>query len=132
MIFKVDFQRAYDSLNCKFLFKIMGFMGFHEKWVGWIAGCLKSRRGSVLVNGSPSNEFQFKHGLRQGDPISPFLFILAMEMLVMFINKAVKLGLFHGIKLPNDGPILSHLCYADDVLFIGEWSDHNALILQGF
>ncbi|KAJ0445513.1 putative RNA-directed DNA polymerase [Helianthus annuus] len=130
MIFKVDFQRAYDSLNWKFLFKVMEYLGFPDKWVKWISGCLKSGRGSVLVNGSPSNEFQYKRGLRQGDPISPFLFILALEVLVMFVNKAVKLGLFHGVKLPNDGPVLSHLCYADDVLFIGEWSDHNAVSLK--
>ncbi|KAJ0533882.1 putative RNA-directed DNA polymerase [Helianthus annuus] len=130
MIYKVDFQRAYDSLNWKFLFKVMEYMDFPKKWVTWISGCLKSGRGSVLVNGSPTEEFQYKRGLRQGDPISPFLFILALEVLVMFVNKSVDIGLFHGLKLTNDGPVLSHLCYADDVLFIGEWSDHNAMSLK--
>ncbi|KAJ0575381.1 putative RNA-directed DNA polymerase [Helianthus annuus] len=132
MIYKVDFQRAYDSLNWKFLFKMMKFMGFPEQWIGWINGCLKSGRGSVLINGSPTGEFSFKRGLRQGDPMSPLLFILAMEVVNMFMKKALLLGLFHGVKLPNDGPVLSHLCYADDVLFIGEWSEHNAVSINRF
>ncbi|KAJ0548185.1 putative RNA-directed DNA polymerase [Helianthus annuus] len=132
LIFKVDFQRAYDSLNWKFLFQSMEYMGFPAKWVSWIKGCLNSGRGSVLVNGSPTDEFPFKRGLRQGDPLSPFLFILAMEVVNMLMNRAVEVGLFRGIKLPNNGPIISHLCYADDVLFIGEWSEQNVTSLNRF
>ncbi|KAM0071671.1 putative RNA-directed DNA polymerase [Helianthus debilis subsp. tardiflorus] len=130
LIFKVDFEKAYDTINWKFLWRIMKKMNFPDKWIGWIKGCLSSGMGSILVNGSPTKEFRFKRGLRQGDPLSPFLFILAMEVVSMFMNHMCNRGFFQGCKLPNDGPILSHLCYADDVLFIGEWSEDNLLALN--
>ncbi|XP_021971650.1 uncharacterized protein LOC110866811 [Helianthus annuus] len=130
LIFKVDFEKAYDSINWKFLFHLMDLMGFPEKWICWIKGCLVSGMGSVLVNGSPTAEFKYKRGLRQGDPLSPFLFIIAMEVINLFMNRVVNLGLFKGFELPNGGPNLSHLCYADDVLFIGSWSEQNVVILS--
>ncbi|KAI3800096.1 hypothetical protein L1987_35404 [Smallanthus sonchifolius] len=105
-------------------------MGFPARWFSLVKGCLDSRRGSVLVNGSPSGEFPFKRGLRQGDPLSPFLFILALEALSMFMNKALNLGLLQGIRLPNNGPVVSHLCYADDVIFLGPWSERNLVNLN--
>ncbi|XP_022030427.1 uncharacterized protein LOC110931338 [Helianthus annuus] len=105
-------------------------MGFPIKWVEWIKGCLSSGSGSVIVNGSPTKEFKFKRGLRQGDPLSPFLFIIAMEIINMLMKRASNLGLFHGCQIPNGGPNITHLCYADDVLFFGEWSQHNILALN--
>ncbi|KAJ0432745.1 putative RNA-directed DNA polymerase [Helianthus annuus] len=102
-------------------------MAFPDKWISWVKGCLVSGKGSILVDGSPTKEFKFKRGLRQGDPISPFLFIIALEIINMFMKRMCEMGLFKGIKLPNEGPFLSHLCYADDVIFIGEWSDLNVL-----
>ncbi|MFS7918598.1 putative RNA-directed DNA polymerase [Helianthus anomalus] len=130
LIFKVDFAKAYDTLNWKFLYRMMEKMNFPHRWIEWIKGCLKSGMGSVLVNGSPTSEFKFKRGLRQGDPLSPFLFVIAMEIVSMLLNMASSLGLFHGCQLPNGGPNISHLCYADDVLFIGEWSEENVLALN--
>ncbi|GJZ64388.1 RNA-directed DNA polymerase, eukaryota [Tanacetum coccineum] len=77
-----------------------------------------------LVNGSPSNEFSFHCGLRQGDPLSPYLFILVMESLHLSFLRVVDEGLFKGILLP--GSISSsHLFYADDAMFIREWSNGN-------
>ncbi|KAJ0927224.1 putative RNA-directed DNA polymerase [Helianthus annuus] len=105
-------------------------MNFPEKWISWIKGCLVSGRGSVLINGSPTKEFAFKRGLRQGDPLSPFLFILAMEVINMFLKRAVEIGLFKGCNLPNGGPSISCLSYADDVLFVGDWSAENVVALN--
>ncbi|KAJ0610677.1 putative RNA-directed DNA polymerase [Helianthus annuus] len=97
----------------------MYMMGFLKRWRRWINACLKSSKASVLVNGSPTDEFYLKRGLRQGDPLSPFLFVLALEVLEVFIKRATSLGLFNGVQLPNGGPNLTHLCYADDVIFMG-------------
>ncbi|KAJ0946971.1 putative RNA-directed DNA polymerase [Helianthus annuus] len=109
---------------------MMENMDFPLKWISWIKGCLVSGRGSVLVNGSPSKEFRFKRGLRQGDPLSPFLFIIAMEVITLFINRACASGLYHGCKLPNGGPNITHLGYADDVVFVGLWSEENVITLN--
>ncbi|XP_021971300.1 uncharacterized protein LOC110866461 [Helianthus annuus] len=74
-------------------------MGIPDRWCGWIRGILESARSSVLVNGSPTFKFQCSKGIRQGDPISPFLFILAMEALSCIVEKARNLGAFAGIKI---------------------------------
>ncbi|KAJ0836605.1 putative RNA-directed DNA polymerase [Helianthus annuus] len=96
----------------------------------WIMAILSTAKASVLVNGSPTQEFLCHRGLRQGDPISPFLFILAMEALTCIMKKACSIGLFKGIQIPTQGPVLSHFIYANDVVFIGEWSTQNALNLN--
>nr|GEV43498.1 RNA-directed DNA polymerase, eukaryota [Tanacetum cinerariifolium] len=85
---------------------------------------LLASMASVLVNGSPTAEFQFFRGLKQGDPLAPYLFILVMESLHLSFSRTVDVGIFKGIKIGND-ITLSHFFYADDVVFIGEWSDEN-------
>ncbi|GJT50080.1 RNA-directed DNA polymerase, eukaryota [Tanacetum coccineum] len=79
---------------------------------------------SILVNGSPSDEFHLHCGLKQGDPLSPYLFILVMESLHLSVSRAVDEGVFKGIRL-HGSLSLSHLFFADDALFMGEWSDSN-------
>ncbi|GKC07019.1 RNA-directed DNA polymerase, eukaryota, reverse transcriptase zinc-binding domain protein [Tanacetum coccineum] len=81
MIFKVDFEKAFDSVRWDFLDDVLTKFGFGTRWRDWIQSCLKSSRGSILINGNPTSEFQFYKGLKQGDPLSPFLFILVMESL---------------------------------------------------
>nr|GEX46632.1 RNA-directed DNA polymerase, eukaryota, reverse transcriptase zinc-binding domain protein [Tanacetum cinerariifolium] len=81
LIFKVDFEKAYDSVRWDFLDDILNKFEFDNKWRMWIQSCLRSSRGSILVNDSTTEEFQFFKGLKQGDPLSPFLFILIMESL---------------------------------------------------
>nr|KAJ0211934.1 hypothetical protein LSAT_V11C400182700 [Lactuca sativa] len=99
-------------------------MGFGEKWRLWIRGCIKSARASVLVNGVPTKEFSMERWVRQGDPLSPFLFVIAMEGLNVALKITCIKGIFKGVQLPNNGPVISHLLYADDALFLGEWCFH--------
>ncbi|GJV02167.1 RNA-directed DNA polymerase, eukaryota, reverse transcriptase zinc-binding domain protein [Tanacetum coccineum] len=124
LIFKVDFEKAYDSVRWDFLDDVLKKFGFGNKWCDWIQKCLRSSRGSILINGSPTKEFSFFKGLKQGDPLSPFLFILIMESLHLSFQRVVDVDLFKGINL---SPLvnLSHMFYADDAVFVGQWCDDN-------
>ncbi|GJT42188.1 putative RNA-directed DNA polymerase [Tanacetum coccineum] len=126
LLFKVDFEKAFDSVNWNFLLDIMRQIGFGLKWRNWIATCLSSATISVLINGSPSNEFSMERGLRQGDTLSPFLFLIVAEALQVTILNACDKGIFKGTCLTNSGNNISLLQFADDTLFFGEWSSLNA------
>ncbi|GJR03349.1 RNA-directed DNA polymerase, eukaryota [Tanacetum coccineum] len=124
MFFKVDFAKAYDSVRWEYLIDVLKAFGFGSKWCQWIQGTFCFAKASILVNGSPTNEFQFHRGLKQGDPLAPLLFILVMESLHLSFNRVVDAGIFKGIRL-NNSLSISHLFYADDALIIGEWSNDN-------
>nr|GEV33042.1 copia protein [Tanacetum cinerariifolium] len=94
LVFKVDFEKAYDSVQWDFLDDILGKFGFSDKWRKWFQSCLKSLRGSIIINGSPTEEFQFFKGLKQGDPLSPFLFILVMESLHLSFQRVKEAEMF--------------------------------------
>ncbi|GKA62066.1 RNA-directed DNA polymerase, eukaryota [Tanacetum coccineum] len=115
----VDFEKAFDCLRWDYLDDVLKSFGFGNKWCSWIKGCLESAMGSILVNGSPTSEFRFYKGLKQEDPLSPFLIILIMESLHLSFNRVLSAGLFKGISL-NESLTLSHLFYADDAVFVGE------------
>ncbi|XP_022032934.1 uncharacterized protein LOC110934047 [Helianthus annuus] len=102
-------------------------MGFPDIWCNWIWGILNSARSSVLVYGSPTFEFKCEKGMRHGDPISPFIFLLVMEALSCMLDKAKEEGILKGIKTPNDGPSISHLLYADDAIILWDWLSENVL-----
>ncbi|GJS19659.1 RNA-directed DNA polymerase, eukaryota, reverse transcriptase zinc-binding domain protein [Tanacetum coccineum] len=96
MVFKVDFEKAFDYIRWDFLDLVMAKLGFGFKWRSWIHGCLRNARSSVLINGSP---FKIFRGLRQGDPLSLFLFILAMEGFHAITCKSVETGIFRGVSI---------------------------------
>nr|GEZ04378.1 RNA-directed DNA polymerase, eukaryota [Tanacetum cinerariifolium] len=93
MIFKVDFAKAYDSVRWDYLLDVLHAFGFGPNWCKWIRGMFSSFIASVLVNGNPSSEFPFFCGLKQGDPLAPYLFILIMESLHIFFSRATSAGL---------------------------------------
>ena len=133
---KVDFEKAYDSVRWEFLYEMLHRMGFHSRWIMWIQGCLESATVSVLVNGSPTEEFKPSRGLRQGDLLAPFLFIVVTEGLAGLVRQAVKNNLLTGISIGRNEVAISILQFADDTLFLCEDSFTNVLtlkaILRGF
>ncbi|XP_076936289.1 putative mitochondrial protein AtMg01250 [Bidens hawaiensis] len=105
-------------------------MGFPQKWCGWVRGILCSARSAILVNGSPTFEFGCEKGLRQGDPLSPFLFLFVMEAFSGLFRKATCIGAFDGIRFPNGGLVINHLLFADNAMLLGEWSRFNFLNMK--
>ena len=115
-LIKLDFEKAYDCINWQFVLDMLQNFGFGQRWIGWMRSCLSSARISILVNGSPTNEFSPTRGLRQGDPLSPFLFNVAAEALNVLIERAVQLGLVKGVEVGVDKTRVSHLQFADDTI----------------
>ncbi|XP_022019073.1 uncharacterized protein LOC110919103 [Helianthus annuus] len=86
--FKIDIQKAYDTVSWKFLKSILTRFGFPPKMVGWIMTCVSTVSFSLCINGNLCGYFKGRRGLRQGDPISPYLFTLVMEVLSLLLHKA--------------------------------------------
>lgn len=111
---KVDLHKAFDSLHWDFLIELLHKMNFPPKFIGWIEACVCSTKFSVKVNGTLNGYFNGARGLRQGDPLSPYLFTIAMNALSCMLNNTPNDFKFHWkckeLKI-------THLFFADDVLF---------------
>ncbi|GKV12577.1 hypothetical protein SLEP1_g23703 [Rubroshorea leprosula] len=129
-VFKADFEKAYDCVDWSFLDWMMDTFGFGTKWRGWIKECLSTARTSVLVNGSPTREFEVGKGLRQGDPLSPFLFLMIGEGLQGLVQKAVAEGMLHGIEIGKKGMTMSLLQFADDTIIMGRADAENIRMVK--
>jgi hypothetical protein len=130
LLFKVDFEKAYDSVDWGYLDDVMRKMAFPTLWRKWIKECVSTATASVLVNGSPTDEFPLERGIRQGDPLSPFLFLLAAEGLNVMMTEMVNANLFEGYKVgAQNSLVVSHLQFADDTLLLGckSWANVRAL-----
>jgi hypothetical protein len=103
MLFKVDFEKAYDSVDWRYLDDVVGKMSFPVLWRKWIKECVCTATASVLVNGSPTEEFPLERGLRQGDPLSPFLFLLGAEGLNVLMEAEVARNKFTGYSIGGYG-----------------------------
>jgi len=114
--FKIDLEKAFDNINWDFLRSCLCDYGFPDTTIKLIMHCFTSSSFSILWNGNKLPPFHPSHGLRQGDPLSLYLFILCMEKLSSAINNAVHQGNWEPVHISNLGPKLSHLLFADDVL----------------
>ncbi|RVW53000.1 Suppressor of mec-8 and unc-52 protein-like 1 [Vitis vinifera] len=125
LVCKLDIEKAYDSISWSFLMKVLSKMGFGSRWMDWMWWCFSTAKFSVLINGAPAGFFPSSKGLRQGDPISPYLFILGMEVLSALIRRAVQGNYISGCRLRGRGGeeiMVSHLLFADDTIIFCEAS----------
>ena len=123
MAIKLDLQKAYDRVNWDFLKTVMGRFGFNDTFIGWIMACISSVHFEVLVNGGKTEQFKSSGDLRQGDPLSPYLFILGQEVLSRVIDQepAIK-----GVKASIGGPAITHVMYADDIILLSKATRRDA------
>ena len=116
MAIKLDMSKAYDRVEWTYLEAVMRRMGFDERWVRLMMICLTSISYSILVNGEPKGMIIPTRGIRQGDPLSPFLFLLCTEGLNGLISQAANCGDIKGYALCRNSPRLTHLLFVDDSL----------------
>jgi hypothetical protein len=125
LVLKLDIQKAFDNVDWEFLRLILFSVGFGEQFSQWILSCVTNANIGVLINGEPSSFFKSERGLRQGCPLSPFLFILIMQGLSLLLAKRVEDQHLVGINFSNYFKLV-HLLFCDDVLILlkaeqGEW-----------
>ena len=122
---KLDMSKAYDRVEWVFLENIMRSMGFAEDWIRLIMMCLSSVSYSVLINGKQCGYFTASRGIRQGDSLSPYLFLLCAEGLSFLLRKAVVVRKITGVAASRSGLKLTHLFFADDSLFFRQATMEN-------
>jgi retron-type reverse transcriptase len=117
IILKLDFEKAFDLVESQVIIQIMTSLGLPDNWIRWVTNILNSASTAVLLNGVPGKFFKCKRGVRQGDPLSPLLFVLAAELLYILVNQAASQCLIQApIARPMvDFPIVQ---YANDTLLI--------------
>jgi len=115
IILKLDFEKAFGMVEHSTIIQVMSILGLPDRWIQWVSMILSLASTAVLLNGTPGKFFKCKHGVWQGDPLSPLLFVLAAELLQIIVNKAMITGLIYK-PLPQDGEEYPIVQYVDDTL----------------
>nr|GEY14494.1 RNA-directed DNA polymerase, eukaryota, reverse transcriptase zinc-binding domain protein [Tanacetum cinerariifolium] len=127
---KIDLQKAYDTVSWSFLKTILERFGFHDVMINWIMTCISTSAFSISVNGQSHGYFKGARGLRQGDPISSYLFTLVMEVLNLIMIKNIKDdGRFKYHAWCKDLQ-MTHLCFADDLMVFCNGDVHSITVVK--
>jgi hypothetical protein len=122
----MDMEKAFDKIEWDFILAIMEKLGFHPNWISWIRLCISSSSFSIILNGSPFGNFSPEKGLRQGGPLSPFLFILGSKVLSRLLFREESLGNLRGLKISRNSTAIHHFLFADDLLIFGKATQKEA------
>jgi hypothetical protein len=128
---KVDLQKAYARVNWNFLKTILQKFGFNGTFVNWIYECVSTVTSSMLINGGKSQWFQPSRGLRQGGPLSLYLFIICQDVLSRMIEKEHLDGRVSEVKMNIGGPAITHAMYADDLMLFSKANDKEVKAING-
>jgi hypothetical protein len=119
---KLDMAKTYDRVEWEYLRQIMLKLGFHSTFVSLIMRCVESVSMSVRINGNLTESLRPSRGIRQGDPISPYLFLLCAEGLSCLLKSRGPVYLSRGVRVGVHAPWISHLLFADDCIVFSEAS----------
>ena len=130
MAIKIDMEKPFDRMEWSFILAILSKLDFSPTWINWIRICITSPSFSILINGSPYGLFNPKRGLRQGDPLSPFLFILGSEALSRLLLRQESQGLLRGVRIARHCSPISHLFFANDLILFAKATFAEATTLK--
>ncbi|RVW16109.1 Transposon TX1 uncharacterized 149 kDa protein [Vitis vinifera] len=130
VVFKIDFEKAYDHVKWDFLDHVLEKKGFSPRWRKWMSGCLSSVSFAILVNGSAKGWVKASRGLRQGDPLSPFLFTLVADVLSRMLMRAEERNMLEGFRVGRNRTRVSHLQFADDTIFFSNSREEELQTLK--
>ena len=133
---KIDLAKAIDRIEWNFIVAALIRKGLHPHFINLIHACISTPTFSVIINGQPFAKFKGDRGIRQGCPLSPYLFVLAINELSIALQEAMSANNFAGIKLGSNCPSIHSLLFADDLLVCGQASEQEAIrmkqIIQSF
>jgi hypothetical protein len=127
---KLDMNKAYNRISWPFLKAVLMTMGFSPKWITWITQCVQTISFSILINGTLTKVFRPNRGLRQGDPLSPYLFLMCANILSCALLKKERLKHLKDIKIGRVAQPISHLLFADDSFFFFKNDNGSTTAIQ--
>ena len=122
MAIKIDLEKAYDRLSWQFVVDSSRYLGLNDHFLSIIWHYILSSFMNVLWNGEHTGEFSPRMGIRQGDPLSPYLFVICIERLSHLIQMAIEQNLWKPINISIGGLDITHLCFVDDLFIFTEAS----------
>lgn len=122
--------KAYDRMSQHFFTSVLRKCGFAECWIGMILNLISGNWYSIVINGSRRGFFSSRQGLKQGDPLSPHLFIIATEVLSRSPNNFFLDKNFIPFSMPTGGPFINHLTYADDIVIFTSGSRNSLNLIM--
>jgi hypothetical protein len=128
--YKLDLAKAYDRVDWSYSQKALEKLGFDPRWINWIMACVRSVSYKVRLNGKLMQSFKPTRGLRQGDPLSPYLFLLVGEGLSKLIQHEIENHGLQELKICRTSPGISHLLFVNDSLLFFKAEHQQALMIK--
>jgi hypothetical protein len=122
--------KAYDRVDWVFLEGVLAKLGFHSTWIQWVMACVTSVRFSIRFNGHMLDPFTPSRGIRQGDPLSPYLFLFVADGLSRLIRKEIESNTLREFHICRKAPGISHLLFADDCFLFFRAAENEAMTMK--